>query len=271
MKKWCFVAASMAGTSHTSAGTLCQDRSLCSVLETSGAGDVLVAAVADGAGSAARGGDGAECSSRTFLDEIERFYALDPHPSSITRDTMSQWLRVLRNKLEVMAAEEELRLQDFAATLIVVVAETDYVAFFQIGDGAIVVSPYGDREQYSLVFHPQQGEYANSTRFVTDSDAETSFEFNARCGRDIEELALFSDGIQRMVLEYPECVPFSPFFQAAFGPLRAEASGRSLTLSRALEAFLASPRVCERTDDDTSLVLATRRPIEALWAGSDPS
>jgi hypothetical protein len=46
-----------------------------------------------------------------------------------------------------------------------------------------------------------------------------------------------------------------------FGPVRAlEVEGIDTELSLGLEQYLASPTVCERTDDDKTLILATRRP-----------
>jgi hypothetical protein len=35
--------------------------------------------------------------------------------------------------------------------------------------------------------------------------------------------------------------------------------GRSLSLSSALAGFLGGPRVCEKTDDDKTLILASTR------------
>ena len=48
-----------------------------------------------------------------------------------------------------------------------------------------------------------------------------------------------------------------------FGPVRrSQAIGEDLALSQDLESYLTSPAILERTDDDKTLVLATRRQPE---------
>ena len=48
-----------------------------------------------------------------------------------------------------------------------------YSTYFQIGDGGIVVS---NEENYDTVFWPEQGEYANTTFFISDDAFSRSFE-----------------------------------------------------------------------------------------------
>ena len=55
---WRYVAASVVGTSHEKLGGICQDANDCQVHLLPNGEKVFVAAVADGAGSALRGGDG---------------------------------------------------------------------------------------------------------------------------------------------------------------------------------------------------------------------
>jgi len=54
---------------------------------------------------------------------------------------------------------------------------------------------------------------------------------------------------------------FEPFFDKMFPAVRAlPESGLDEKLSEALAKYLDSPAICQRTDDDKTLVLATRRP-----------
>jgi hypothetical protein len=126
-------------------------------------------------------------------------------------------------------------------------------AFSQIGDGAIVIDgPDG----YEFVFWPDSGEYANTTRFLADvGHAE-----HIRCyciTRSIQDLAVLTDGLQMLALNYAETRVHDPFFKPMFEVLRSAPSGE--TLKAALDAFLDSERVNQRTDDDKTLLLATRR------------
>jgi hypothetical protein len=74
------------------------------------------------------------------------------------------------------------------------------------------------------------------------------------------EVAVFSDGIQRLALVYQAKEVHKPFFEPMFARLRKAAGNEEFDLlSGQLALFLGSPAVNERTDDDKSLILATRR------------
>ena len=76
----------------------------------------------------------------------------------------------------------------------------------------------------------------------------------------IDEVALFTDGIKFLVLHYATKTVHAPFFEKMFSPVRASKTEHvDEALSAGLERYLASPAVCERTDDDKTLILATRR------------
>jgi hypothetical protein len=79
------------------------------------------------------------------------------------------------------------------------------------------------------------------------------------------EVALLSDGIEPLVLHYASRTVHAPFFDRMFGPVRRSvAVDEDLALSRELESYLFSPAIVERTDDDKTLVLATRRQQEIV-------
>jgi hypothetical protein len=69
-----------------------------------------------------------------------------------------------------------------------------------------------------------------------------------------------TDGLQSLALHYASQSVHQPFFQGMFQPLHASSGSAEVpALSDSLEGFLASERVRMRTDDDVSLILATRR------------
>jgi hypothetical protein len=132
--------------------------------------------------------------------------------------------------------------------------------FLQIGDGVIVVNDQA--LHWSWVFWPERGEFANTTFFVTDAAASDHLRFEHRQG-SIDEIALLTDGIEPLVLHYASRIVHTPFFDRMFGPVRrSKAVGEDLALSQDLESYLSSPAILERTDDDKTLVLATRRQQE---------
>ena len=61
---------------------------------------------------------------------------------------------------------------------------------------------------------PQHGEYANTTNFVTQDNITEAMEFET--GPPVNELALFSDGIERLVLDLSTRTVHSPAFRPIF-------------------------------------------------------
>ena len=103
---------------------------------------------------------------------------------------------------------------------------------------------------------PSQGEYASTTYFVTD-DPEPRVTVS-HVEEAVGEVAIFSDGIERLVLDFSSRTAFAPFFDKVFGPIDGNSTGRDRALSKHLKALLESPSVCEKTDDDKTLFLAKR-------------
>jgi hypothetical protein len=171
----------------------------------------------------------------------------------VDRRLVLQWFRQARGRLSFEACVSNLDLRDFACTLLVAVVGDEGAVFAQLGDGAIVVN---DGDSYQPVFWPQSGEYANTTNFITGADAEDCMEFQV-VGRAIEDLAMFTDGLQPLALHYASRTAHSPFFAPMFESLSSTESTE--TLASPLSDFLNSDAVNKRTDDDKTLVLATRR------------
>jgi hypothetical protein len=125
----------------------------------------------------------------------------------------------------------------------------------------VIVLADSEERVYGHVFWPDRGEYANTTHFVTEDDAVEHLQFET-VKRRVVEAALLTDGLQSVALNYQQRIAHEPFFKGLFAPLRTAEEGRSRELSDSLAAFLASPRVNEKTDDDKTLVLASRTETE---------
>lgn len=251
---WRFVNAASRGTSHDATGAPCQDDCFVDVIP-SGSGElVLVAAVADGAGSARRSevGSGIACASliARMTETLQGVEVAD-----VGRETVAAWLTSIRDEIEVAARLDESDLRQFACTILGAAIGDRAAVFFQIGDGAIVVS---DGAGLQPVFWPEAGEYANMTRFLTDGDFAAHL-MVSNVAATIEEVALFSDGLQRLALVFEDRSVHAPFFEPMLRQLRGESPGPAERFVLPLLRFLSSPAVTERTDDDKSLVLATRR------------
>lgn len=263
-RAWRFAHASVLGSSHLKSGTPCQDASACELVSSAGA-SALVAVVSDGAGSAPLSQVGARTACEVVLDETRAALAHGTGLAALDRGFALGVLERLQVRLARLARHAERPLRDFACTLLFAVLDEHGAVFAQVGDGAIVVAPDVRASDpglgYGWVFWPQQGEYLNQTRFATETRAHENLQFES-WNRPVEELALFSDGLQGLVLDGRRRVAHGRFFEPMFVAVRWAGPGRSEALSRSLERFLASRTVESRTDDDKSLVLASRRTPE---------
>jgi hypothetical protein len=107
----------------------------------------------------------------------------------------------------------------------------------------------------------QRGEYANETYFLTLEDALEQVQVSVY-EKAVNLLAVMSDGLTRLAINLPTDEPHLPFFRPLFAFV-AHADEEEQA-SRQLLDFLTSERVCARTDDDKSLVLAVRLPSPEL-------
>jgi Protein phosphatase 2C len=253
---WRYVAASVIGTSHEKAGASCQDANECRIHTLPSGEKILAAVVADGAGSAACGAEGAKKTCGVLLDLIHQHLCSGKGVEEITRDTATSWLAAIQNILDQEAKTACRERRDFACTMLGLVVGDSCAACLQVGDGVMVVAD-SEENAYGHVFWPDRGEYANTTHFVTEDDALEHLQF-ASIRRQIVEAALLTDGLQTVALNYQQQTAHEPFFRGLFAPLRTNGANSPADLSASLAAFLSSARVNEKTDDDKTLVLASR-------------
>lgn len=246
---WKVVHASVCGTSHIATDAPCQDRCIVS-RERAPGGTFLVAVCADGAGSARFAEIGAETACRAVASAITEHLKF----SDCLDDPQSArgWVGEAREAVRSEAALRGAPVRDFACTLIGAVIGDGAAMFFQIGDGAAVASVAGC---CGVVFWPQGGEYAGTTFFLTDEQWAEQLMVTS-VATTVDELALFTDGLERLILRFADQSVHVPFLTPMWSAARQVADGAELIPS--LETFLRSTAVVERTDDDKTLVIATR-------------
>jgi hypothetical protein len=257
MTYWRYVQAYSRGTSHLINDLPCQDRALSKVITDSNEQEIFLGAVADGAGTACRSEYGAEIATRLILKKLEDFFSLGKALSDLSRAIIIQWINQISDQIGELANDEGLSRREYACTLLVVAIRPMEGCFFQVGDGAIVVGADGE---YYPIFWPMTGEYANSTYFITDTSAAEQLKVEMINDRLVEDVALMSDGLQGLALQFATRTAHSPFFKPMFTRLADESnSGLSEILSASLQQFLDGKSVCNRTDDDKTLILSTCR------------
>jgi hypothetical protein len=245
---WKYAAASVIGTSHLKSNGICQDAHCCLY---DGETDRLVCVVSDGAGSACRSDRGSRLACDLAAERIRRADSSAVHTKQFALDTLEAIKTFLSNE----ALQEDIRIREFACTLLVAIVCEGRTTFWQIGDGAICFRLSTD-DEYSFAFWPAKGEYANVTHFVTDEDSAKELEFDTT-DRALADLALFSDGLERLALDFALGEAHSKFFAGFFPYLHRESPGRLFGIEEQLIDFLASERINSKTDDDKTLVLAT--------------
>jgi protein phosphatase 2C-like protein len=254
-RRWTWAAARSIGTSHIKAGKDYEDFGAC--LEIAGSSDtVLIAVASDGAGSACHSKIGSWITTRVFVQSAVSYVKDGRDLRSFSSETAQEWVDDIRDRIGAAASRIGAKPRDFAATLVGCLIGTECSVFVHVGDGAFVFRTEGE-SNWNLPTWPAQGEFAATTFFVTD-EPEAHLQFVSTYV-PIEEVAVFSDGIERLALQFSTKSAFSPFFDKMFTPLRGKHTvGRDRKLSRDLRNFLDGPSVCEKTDDDKTLVLATR-------------
>jgi hypothetical protein len=243
MLSWRFTAVSVSGTSHLRHRLPCQDYSLCELH-----GNTLICAVADGAGTASHAETGARIAATYF---VQAFHDVDP--AAIEREHASGFIQSLQQMLCNEAADNGAALTDYACTLLGVIATPEVTVCVQIGDGAIVI-PGCEPGTYDTAVWPMHGEYANTTSFVTQKNAADVVEL--RIVPPVTELALFSDGLERLILDETTRSVHAPALRPIFDWFHTAEAADAAERSRALTAYLDSDHINHRTDDDKSLVVA---------------
>jgi len=248
---WKSISASVTGTSHLATDAPCQDYSCAEVVDGPD-GQFLIAACADGAGSVSRSELGARVACHEFLQLVKCAVADGEITPSFAREDGLKWYSTIREKLVSEAATIEVPLRELSCTLLGAVIGETFAIFLQIGDGAIVIDA-GDA--YRTVFWPQSGEYCNETNFLTKPDLKRVLDF-AVVEQPISKLAMFTDGLELLILQLDSHSVHAPALEPFFTTIRRTSDVPGLT--QALRTFLNSEKVNQKTDDDKTLLLAIR-------------
>ncbi|WP_074471601.1 PP2C family serine/threonine-protein phosphatase [Bosea sp. BIWAKO-01] len=260
-RSWGWVGACSIGTSHLRTGAGCDDAAACLEIEVGDADPALIAVVSDGAGSAKLSRLGSHIVTTAFCRSAKAFLLNGGQAALIDDDVAAEWLDDIRDRVDQRAHLLQESPKAFAATLVGVVVQRHTASIIHVGDGACALRLRGDT-QWQVPSWPAQGEYASTTYFVTD-DPYPRVAVSTVPGA-VEEIALFTDGLERLALDFTMGGAFPRFFETMFPALRrAESFGRQRVLSRELRSFLDGSLVTERTDDDKTLIMARLRSAEA--------
>ena len=254
-RQWTVASATRQGTSHEKFGTPCQDavhHERGTLLRTGQS--FVTAALADGAGSSAHAKQAAEIAAREAARKArELLEASNGDGEQETKKALKGAFNAARKGIEETAAKDGCPISWYHTTLLLVIHTGDLLGTAHIGDGGIIRRDRAGK--YELLSAPEQGEYANETRFITDPNLGEAWRMTTTPGGAGDQVALFSDGVQRIVLDYADGhpKPHEPFWNGIFGWLETRKGSDQAT--KELEEFVQSKAVSSRTQDDVSLVL----------------
>ena len=279
---WLILNASVTGTSHQKVGRDCEDQNSYYQCENG----TLLVAVADGAGSASRASEGAQQAVNKALETMKEEFEQVGEPTNQDEwrsrlnlvlekvhaslqnlaDNTKQTEQIIEprvnlpSKSKVNDSEREhavplspsLPLREYATTLLLSVVTARWIAIAQVGDGIVVMQDI-DRKLH-LLTKPDYGEYINETNFMTDPNYQKHVQFFVQSDMAIRGIAVLTDGLQMLAVNFANSCPHELFFLPLFEIVATQTDSSK----QEMEKFLGSERVCERTDDDKTIVLAVR-------------
>lgn len=244
---WQAIGASVKGTSHILTNTVCQDANGFLIAD-----GYIILAVADGLGSAPNADKGSKLAVEAVLVYLQKSLSETiPSAENSWADLMIESFQKTRVFLEEASKSLNKNTHDFGTTLIVAILTDEWVITGHIGDGAVVVL-FSDGVM-KTVSEPHRGEYANEVVPLTALDAMDHARVSAT-KQEAGAIALFTDGLQNMCINYATGNPHAPFFTPFFDGIRQKMDIGEV--SKGLAEFLGSKRVCELSDDDKTLLIA---------------
>ena len=250
---WSWASASVIGSSHIRSGLPKQDAF---TAFTVGKDRIyFTTIVCDGAGSTKWGGIGAYLSARILKKHIREYF--DDNNILPSQEVIWDAIDEIRDILHKLADIKHVHIREFSTTLVGVITDGFSTVSFHIGDGSIVIKLV-DNSKWEALSWPEHGEYASTTNFITETPApKLKIQYYYH---QIDSLAVFTDGIERLSLNFDEKTAHAPFFDGMFAPLNEVIDfGYSKDISDALHKYLGSEKINSRTDDDKTLVMAIVR------------
>jgi hypothetical protein len=243
---WLVTSTSVAGTSHVALGQPCQDAHHYAVLDSG----VLIAAVADGAGSLVHSQIGAKTAVDTLVPAIASL--LDSAPT-LDNAQITGAFNLTRETVAKAADQMGLQLWELGCTVCLVIAFSDHTLQANIGDSAAIFQ--GVDDALEVLIEPFKGEYANETAFLSSNEWQSNLIIE-RSSVKAKAIMLGTDGIMEWCTRGRGGVPSMvlPLFE--FGRMNAPTELKQ----QQLMDFATSPRIRSRVSDDVTILLGCRKP-----------
>lgn len=182
---WKAVNYEVCGRGHEKTSMPCQDKTFFSNIN-----NVEIISLADGAGSAKLSHYGAEtvikAASEFISNNFDTLISNDDG-KQVKINILNYLLKSLKSKSEELSCD----LKDLASTFLMVAVKDDVFLIAHVGDGVI---GYLKGDELKIASKPENGEFANTTVFVTSKDAVSSMKLFKGNLDDVSGFVLMSDG-----------------------------------------------------------------------------
>ena len=251
--KWKAIGQSIIGISHQLSGKGCEDVVQYTIVQDANNQEVLICCASDGAGSAKFASLAAEFTVSKIVETLSTYGSAG---YSLNEKDIYTIVEDVYEGLSLFAKYQEAEINEYSCTLLGCYLTNEQSIFFQIGDGAIVRND--GNGYFTVIWMPQNGEYQNTTCFIVDYPTLGNLKIMIY-EEPINEVALFTDGLQLLALNMEGQTVHQPFLNDFFKYLRqANNKDKVEVLNQKLAAYLGSNTIITRTDDDKTLFLATR-------------
>ena len=227
-------------------------------------GREVVLAVADGAGGARRGGDGAEL----LLELLDAGLRGAVPPTGESPDTICDWTnQLLRDVIEsarTVISGAGGDLADYAATFGICFVGLSEIAIAAIGDVFACVRREGRPDDLKVVLRPNRDSLRSGVRFFTAPDWAAHVFSVVVADPHLDAVFLSSDGLEDVVLEFAYPPAGSTVRDANAQPTRVYVVPDILRRADegvdavGLEAEIAVPAILDTKGDDVGFALARR-------------
>lgn len=189
---WKMIHYAVRGRGHVAENIPCQDKTIALTKN-----DVSVIALADGAGSAKYSHIGAQTTINAVSDYIVTNFDM------LVKEQDGVVIKQLFQKIILDALKEDQQVLDcelnaLASTLLVVAIKDETFFLLHVGDGVI---GYVKDEQLYVASKPSNGEFTNSTVFVTSSRLIENMNLIKGTLQNISGFILMSDGTAESLYE----------------------------------------------------------------------
>ena len=221
-------------------------------------GPAAILAVSDGAGSSTYSHFGSQTACLAGVASLPRQLQRNPAiavKEHLLRSALQRAVRRARREVVARAGKPNgsgglAPVSEYACTFMLTLVSQKLVGVAHVGDGCAVA---GDGQEWRLLSEPDNGEFANETRFLTNP---RNFPRIALVqSYDINCLAVITDGLQDVALSR-NTSPFKRFWSPLYRALNRDSSAGRNTV---LDALLQKAADAGKATDDCTIAVCVMK------------